>query len=356
MKKVLTAVLALALVLSCSALTALADETPVVPGAYTATKTDATITIDGVMDEAYKDAEVIKLETKLTDTDKSLATGEMRLLWAADAVYAYVTVHDATYAPAYADVTWWDNNDSLWIAMGSNDAISATYCYAIGRSGSVYRDLSHQRGELPQLEFAVVNVKDGKPVQMGTYGNAAGYYPENCQKPEGDVDGYVVELKLPVGGTDNGKGSFGAFICDDIDFAGTDVVNLTEGRVGTSPVVSRGDNGIWQYTGIDGSDFDAKTVFDVLTFKAPSSGGNTGDGGNTGTGDNTGAGDNTGTGDNTGSGDNSGANNTPAGGNEDGGNQNGGTGENPETGVALPMLAVVMTALSGAGVMLSKKK
>lgn len=268
-------VLLMACMLMLTALPALAGVEPAenYPNTtYTATETKTPIIIDGVMDEAYAAAEVIRIENKimvdLLYDESEIAVGEMRLVWDAEALYAYITIQDATYAPAYAEPGWFNNVDSVWFATAASDDLSVTNCYAIPRCGTAYNKMN---AASPDVEFVVLNLKDGAEVPMGSYGNAAGNYPENAPKPEGEVDGYVVEVKIPyTGAVTGGEGWFGAFLCDDVDFANTDVINLVDGRARTSEAVSTpNDNGIWNVTGPleEGKVPDARLFFDKLLFQ-----------------------------------------------------------------------------------------
>ena len=286
MKKLVSLILAGALTAAMTLMAGAAAEPTEAPkkASYTATKAGAAITIDGKMDDAYKNAEVVKLDNKqmidLLADEKDLATGEMRILWDDAALYVYAVINDATYAPPYANVAWWDNVDSFWVATDANADLSKTNCYAFARAGSVMRKLSEDSAD---VEWVVKNMKDGKEVTMGSYGNAEGNYLANTPKPEGAVDSYVVEIKIPYTGAKvGGKGYFGAFLADDMNFLNADpgTVNQADGRSRTSEAVSTDTaNGIWQVTGSvdEGKVPDAKLYFDDLTFRdIPSSGDNNG--------------------------------------------------------------------------------
>ena len=273
MKKLFALLMACMLVLS--AIPALAGVEPAeeYPNTtYTAVEAKTAIVIDGVMDEAYAAAEAIKIENKimvdLLYEESEIAVGEMRLLWDAEAIYAYITIFDATYAPGYAATGWFNNVDSVWFATDASEDLTAANCYAVSRCGTGYNKMN---GASPDLEYVVKNMKDGAEVAMGTYGNAAGNYPENAPKPEGAVDSYVIEVKIPyTGAVAGGEGWFGAFLCDDVDFANTDVINLADGRARTSEAVSTpNDNGIWNVTGPleEGKVPDAREFFDKVLFK-----------------------------------------------------------------------------------------
>ncbi len=276
MKKLISTVLASALSVSMVMMAAAAPEPTDAPqkASYTATETTVAITIDGKMDDAYKNAEVVKLDKKqmidLLADEADIATGEMRILWDSTAIYVYAVVNDSTYAPPYKDPSWFNNVDSFWVAVGANEDLSKTHSYDIPRAGTVLRKMAE---DSPDAEFVVKNMKDGQEVAMGTYGNAEGNYPANSPKPNGPVDSYVVEIKIPYTGAKvGGTAYFGAFICDDVNFANADAstVNLVDGRARTSEAVSTdNDNGIWQVTGTgDGQVPDAKMFFDDLTFRA----------------------------------------------------------------------------------------
>lgn len=273
MKRLFAMLMACALLLtSVTALAAVEPPEKFPNATYTATATKTPIVIDGVMDEAYENAEVIKIDSKimvdlLYDEDE-IALGEMRLLWDAEAIYAFITIYDATYAPAYLNTTWFNNVDSVWLAVGASDDLSLTNCYAVPRCGEAYNKMNP---DSPDLTFVAKNMKDGREVAMGTYGNAEGNYPANAPKPEGDVDSYVLEIRIPyTGAVSGGSGWFGAFLCDDVDFANVDVINMVDGRARTSEAVSTpNDNGIWNTTGAvaDGKVDDAREFFDQLLFK-----------------------------------------------------------------------------------------
>lgn len=342
MKKLISSVLAGVMAVSMTVMASAAPE-PVEPpekASYTATKTNTAITIDGQMDDAYKNAEVVKLESKimidLLASEEDIATGEMRILWDDSAVYVYVLVNDATYAPAYKDPSWWNNCDSVWLGMGVGGELTKANCYAFSRmnttgfelvGGLKYRAMFE---DCAAAEVAAVNLKDGKVVNMVSYGNADGNYPANALKPEGDVDSYALEIKIPytgakVGGTEY----FGAFISDDINFAGIDLVNNAEGRSRTSEAVStESDNGIWQRSGelVEGDGTiagDASPYYDTLTFRDIPAGGD----------------------------DNQGDN-------QDDGKDDGNTkpGESPETGVAVSVSAVVLGVTGAAALLVFRKK
>ena len=238
MKKLFALLLACAMLLSVAmAATEPVEEYP--NTTYTALETKTAIVIDGVMDDAYAAAEVVKIESKimvdLLYDESEIAVGEM---------------------------------DSVWFGTDASEDLSVTNCYAVSRCGTGYNKMN---GESPDLVYAVKNMKDGAEVPMGTYGNAAGNYPENAPKPEGEVDSYVIEVKIPyTGAVAGGQGWFGAFLCDDVDFANTDVINLVDGRARTSEAVSTpNDNGIWNVTGPleEGKVPDAREFFDVLVFQ-----------------------------------------------------------------------------------------
>lgn len=299
MKKLLSSVLASTLAVSMAFMASAAPEpTPDAPekGSYTATQTDATITIDGTMDEAYKKAEVVKLDNvqniggdKYMDKLDQSATGEMRILWDDTAIYVYVMVNDSTFAPAYKDPSWWNNVDSLWLGVGVNGDLTKANCYGISRTNSnAAQYFTAFPDDTAQAQIAVVNLKGGKAVAMKDAGNAEGNYPANTQIPDGDVDGYAVEMKIPytgakVGGTEY----FGAFISDCIDFD-ADFMDLmipvVVFRARTSAAVSSDTgNGIWQRSGtpVEGNGYiveDVSPYYDTLTFRAaPTDEGSSGD-------------------------------------------------------------------------------
>lgn len=281
MKKLISLFLVCLLMLSCVTLANAASEPDEkFPNAsYDAVKTTAAPKIDGVMDDAYKAAPVVKLDKKimidLLYDESEIATGEMRILWDENNLYVFATIYDATWAPPYKDAGWFNNCDSLWFATGANADLTRVNCYAVARAGNNYKNFYESDGA-PAIEFASKNLYKGKEVAMTTYGNAEGSYPANCPKPTGPVDSYVLEIKIPHAGNTAGKKVyFGAFLCDDTDFNEkiltqnmADSFNLVDGRSRSSEAVSTvKDNGIWQITGNDGSDLDMKEHFDILTLK-----------------------------------------------------------------------------------------
>lgn len=281
MKKLISLFLVCLLMLSCVTLAHAASEPEEkFPNAsYDAVKTASAPKIDGVMDDAYKAAPVVKIDKKimvdLLYDESEIATGEMRILWDANNLYVFATIHDATWAAPYKDTGWFNNCDSLWFATGANADLTRVNCYAVARAGKAYKNFYEEAGA-PAIEFASKNLYKGKEVAMTTYGNAEGSYPANCPKPTGAVDSYVLEIKIPYAGNTAGrKVYFGAFLCDDTDFNEkiltqniADSFNLVDGRSRTSEAVSTvKDNGIWQVTGNDGSDLDMKEHFDILTLK-----------------------------------------------------------------------------------------
>lgn len=286
MKKLISLFLVCLLMLSCVTLVnAAAEPEEKFPNAsYEAAKATSTPKIDGVMDDAYKAAPVVKIDKKimvdLLYDESEIATGEMRILWDADNLYVFATIYDATWAAPYKDTGWFNNCDSLWFATGANADLTRVNCYAVARAGKDYKNFYKDAGA-PDIEFASKNLYKGKEVAMTTYGNPEGSYPANCPKPSGAVDSYVLEIKIPYAGNKAGnKVYFGAFLCDDTDFNEkiitqniADSFNLVDGRSRTSEAVSTvKDNGIWQVTGNDGSDLDMKEHFDILTLKASASG------------------------------------------------------------------------------------
>lgn len=286
MKKLISLFLVCLLMLSCVTLVnAAAEPEEKFPNAsYEAAKATSTPKIDGVMDDAYKAAPVVKIDKKimvdLLYDESEIATGEMRILWDADNLYVFATIYDATWAAPYKDTGWFNNCDSLWFATGANADLTRVNCYAVARAGKDYKNFYKDAGA-PDIQFASKNLYKGKEVAMTTYGNPEGSYPANCPKPSGAVDSYVLEIKIPYAGNKAGnKVYFGAFLCDDTDFNEkiitqniADSFNLVDGRSRTSEAVSTvKDNGIWQVTGNDGSDLDMKEHFDILTLKASASG------------------------------------------------------------------------------------
>lgn len=286
MKKLISLFLVCLLMLSCVTLVnAAAEPEEKFPNAsYEAAKATSTPKIDGVMDDAYKAAPVVKIDKKimvdLLYDESEIATGEMRILWDADNLYVFATIYDATWAAPYKDTGWFNNCDSLWFATGANADLTRVNCYAVARAGKDYKNFYKDAGA-PDIEFASKNLYKGKEVAMTTYGNPEGSYPANCPKPSGAVDSYVLEIKIPYSGNKAGnKVYFGAFLCDDTDFNEkiitqniADSLNLVDGRSRTSEAVSTvKDNGIWQVTGNDGSDLDMKEHFDILTLKDSASG------------------------------------------------------------------------------------
>lgn len=286
MKKLISLFLVCLLMLSCVTLVnAAAEPEEKFPNAsYEAAKATSTPKIDGVMDDAYKAAPVVKIDKKimvdLLYDESEIATGEMRILWDADNLYVFATIYDATWAAPYKDTGWFNNCDSLWFATGANADLTRVNCYAVARAGKDYKNFYKDAGA-PDIQFASKNLYKGKEVAMTTYGNPEGSYPANCPKPSGAVDSYVLEIKIPYAGNKAGnKVYFGAFLCDDTDFNEkiitqniADSFNLVDGRSRTSEAVSTvKDNGIWQVTGNDGSDLDMKEHFDILTLKDSASG------------------------------------------------------------------------------------
>ena len=286
MKKLISLFLVCLLMLSCVTLVnAAAEPEEKFPNAsYEAAKATSTPKIDGVMDDAYKAAPVVKIDKKimvdLLYDESEIATGEMRILWDADNLYVFATIYDATWAAPYKDTGWFNNCDSLWFATGANADLTRVNCYAVARAGKDYKNFYKDAGA-PDIQFASKNLYKGKEVAMTTYGNPEGSYPANCPKPSGAVDSYVLEIKIPyVGNKAGNKVYFGAFLCDDTDFNEkiitqniADSFNLVDGRSRTSEAVSTvKDNGIWQVTGNDGSDLDMKEHFDILTLKDSASG------------------------------------------------------------------------------------
>lgn len=286
MKKLISLFLVCLLMLSCVTLVnAAAEPEEKFPNAsYEAAKATSTPKIDGVMDDAYKAAPVVKIDKKimidLLYDESEIATGEMRILWDADNLYVFATIYDATWAAPYKDTGWFNNCDSLWFATGANADLTRVNCYAVARAGKDYKNFYKDAGA-PDIQFASKNLYKGKEVAMTTYGNPEGSYPANCPKPSGAVDSYVLEIKIPYSGNKAGnKVYFGAFLCDDTDFNEkiitqniADSLNLVDGRSRTSEAVSTvKDNGIWQVTGNDGSDLDMKEHFDILTLKDSASG------------------------------------------------------------------------------------
>lgn len=286
MKKLISLFLVCLLMLSCVTLVnAAAEPEEKFPNAsYEAAKATSTPKIDGVMDDAYKAAPVVKIDKKimvdLLYDESEIATGEMRILWDADNLYVFATIYDATWAAPYKDTGWFNNCDSLWFATGANADLTRVNCYAVARAGKDYKNFYKDAGA-PDIQFASKNLYKGKEVAMNTYGNPEGSYPANCPKPSGAVDSYVLEIKIPYAGNKAGnKVYFGAFLCDDTDFNEkiitqniADSFNLVDGRSRTSEAVSTvKDNGIWQVTGNDGSDLDMKEHFDILTLKDSASG------------------------------------------------------------------------------------
>lgn len=286
MKKLISLFLVCLLMLSCVTLVnAAAEPEEKFPNAsYEAAKATSTPKIDGVMDDAYKAAPVVKIDKKimvdLLYDESEIATGEMRILWDADNLYVFATIYDATWAAPYKDTGWFNNCDSLWFATGANADLTRVNCYAVARAGKDYKNFYKDAGA-PDIQFASKNLYKGKEVAMTTYGNPEGSYPANCPKPSGAVDSYVLEIKIPyVGNKAGNKVYFGAFLCDDTDFNEkiitqniADSFNLVDGRSRTSEAVSTvKDNGIWQVTGNDGSDLDMKEHFDILTLKDSAAG------------------------------------------------------------------------------------
>ena len=258
MKKLISLFLVCLLMLSCVTLAHAASEPEEkFPNAsYDAVKTASAPKIDGVMDDAYKAAPVVKIDKKimvdLLYDESEIATGEMRILWDANNLYVFATIHDATWAAPYKDTGWFNNCDSLWFATGANADLTRVNCYAVARAGKAYKNFYEEAGA-PAIEFASKNLYKGKEVAMTTYGNAEGSYPANCPKPTGAVDSYVLEIKIPYAGNTAGrKVYFGAFLCDDTDFNEkiltqniADSFNLVDGRSRTSEAVSTvKDNGI----------------------------------------------------------------------------------------------------------------
>ena len=264
----LAALLVLSLTLAASAGKEPAGEYP--KEYYEAVKAEGEIVIDGVMDDAYLAAPVVKIDNKimvdLLYDEADIADGELRILWTEDALYVFFTVNDATYAPPYAETGWFNNVDSVWFAVDASEDLSQTNCYAVPRSGERYHRMN---GASPDIEVAIKNLKDGEEVALESYGNAQGNYPADSLKPVGPVDSYVIEAKIPYACAENAVVYFGAFICDDTDFSSIDVINLVDGRSRTSEAVStERDNGIWNVTGpvSEGKVDDAREFFDEVTL------------------------------------------------------------------------------------------
>lgn len=170
MKKVLTLILSVCMLLSIFAVAVLADgEITFEPDTFYAAK--GTATIDGQMDDAYLKAPVIKLEGGVPRESQRRTRNEvaLRILWNENNLYLYFDIKDPYITPAEHEKQWTQN-------------YTAMYQFYLGDSIGVYINTSGQdhtdyRSEPGVVGCAMYNGAVNHGMGGNTLYAAAGHAP-----------------------------------------------------------------------------------------------------------------------------------------------------------------------------------
>lgn len=98
-----------------------------VPSSITATRTDKTITADGIKDSAYNNAMGIEVSHVAWENENvTPATATMYLLWDTSYLYVFVDVVDDSYY-AYQEGTWLEHRDALEMIVDLYFSLGSAY-------------------------------------------------------------------------------------------------------------------------------------------------------------------------------------------------------------------------------------